>query len=84
MAKPLSRYIDLENISHIHFRFLELTWDYPTDVQSGNYTCEVNGVDKSGHHVMFSTSVDLPVRYPDIKDLVRNYVGNSDQKSILW
>ena len=36
----------------------------------GEYVCEINAVSSSGHGVVFSTSTELTVEAPTLKDLV--------------
>jgi len=48
---------------------LELTWTYPDSGQSGNYTCEVNGVNSVGHTIKYTADLSIPVREPTLADI---------------
>lgn len=50
--------------------YLALTWQYPTEAQVGEYTCEINGVNDFGRIVKFSTSLEVAVVKPTLDQLV--------------
>merc|ERR1712018_884947 len=50
--------------------YIELTWLYPTQAQTGEYVCEVNAIDDAGHNVVFSTTLEVGVSSPSVDDLV--------------
>jgi len=52
--------------------YLLLHWDYPGESESGNLTCEANGIDAAGHTSTFSTSLVLGVQEPSLTDLVNH------------
>jgi len=49
--------------------YLTLKWSYPDSGQSGNYTCEVNGVNSVGHPIKYTSDVSIPVRQPTLADI---------------
>jgi len=49
--------------------FLELTFDYPTSNNSGEFVCEASTV-RGGHGVTFSTSAEVGFSEPSMADLV--------------
>jgi len=77
---PAKAILDLEVIGHVsgsvtgvvgENSYLELVWQYPTDQQAGNYTCEVSAITDHGHCVSFSRSVFIQyIPAPSIDDLV--------------
>ena len=54
--------------------FLQLSWSYPTDVQAGQYTCEVNGLTSVGHNVMLTENLEVGMGDPSIEDLI-DHIG---------
>ncbi|XP_005092897.1 uncharacterized protein LOC101862168 [Aplysia californica] len=50
--------------------YMELTWQYPTQRQAGDYKCEVNAIDDNGHIVTFSTSLKVNVTTPSEDNLL--------------
>jgi len=50
--------------------YLELTWDYPTSSQAGSYECQVDSINSAGHHVVYSTSLELEAKQPTLDDVV--------------
>jgi len=48
---------------------LDLTWTYPDSGQSGNYSCEVNGVNSVGHTIKYTADLSIPVREPTLADI---------------
>jgi len=60
--------------------YLTLKWSYPDSGQSGNYTCEVNGVNSVGHPIKYTSDVSIPVRQPTLADIA-DFV--SEQQKIL-
>lgn len=51
---------------------LTLTWLYPDDLEAGNYSCEVNGINAIGHNVMLSAELVMGVRHPDMSDIIQH------------
>merc|ERR1719239_566097 len=39
--------------------YIELTWQHPSDVQSGNYRCDVTGIDVTGQQVTLTSSLHV-------------------------
>jgi len=50
--------------------FLLINWTYPGEAESGNLTCEANGIDAAGHTSRFSTDLVIGVQEPSLTDLV--------------
>jgi len=50
--------------------YIELTWMYPNQAQTGEYLCEINAIDDEGHNVIFSTTLEVGVETPTTDDLV--------------
>jgi len=61
--------------------YIELTWSYPGEAQSGNYSCEANGITTIGHTVRFLTSLQMPVKNPGLSDLIQ-YVHDRQIKDL--
>jgi len=51
--------------------YIELTWMYPNQAQTGEYLCEINAIDDEGHNVIFSTTLEVGVETPTTDDLVK-------------
>jgi len=52
--------------------YIEIVWTYPTESQVGEYECEINGISKQGHSVVFKTSTQISAATPSISDLVQH------------
>lgn len=51
--------------------YLQLSWDFPTDVQVGVYECLVSGITKLGHTASFKQSIHVAKASTEINDLIR-------------
>jgi len=49
---------------------LSLAWTDPTSSEAGNYSCEVNGLDRDGHSVRVTAAVVVWEREVGVQDLV--------------
>ena len=56
--------------SPVLFRHLQVQWSYPGEDQGGNYSCEITGIDNTGHSTVFTKSIDVTVAEPSLSDLV--------------
>jgi len=66
---------------------LLLEWSYPGEAQSGNMSCEANGINAAGHNTVFSTSLVVGVQEPSLSDLVdhvhRQEIQMLEQRDML-
>ena len=53
-----------------HLGYLQLTFTDPTPAQTGDYTCEVNAVNKAGHVITSSSDLEVTSATPTMADLV--------------
>jgi len=51
--------------------FLEVTILSPGEDQSGNYSCEANGIDQGGHNIVFSKHFEIGYKNPDVTDIIK-------------
>ena len=54
----------------LHLGYLQLTFTDPTPAQTGDYTCEVNAVNKAGHVITSSSDLEVTSATPTMADLV--------------
>ena len=97
---PASALMDLDNLKvkgqiNGSDGFLQLSWRYPTSLQTGSYVCEVNGLNSEGRNVVMRREIQVSLATPNISILV-DHIGqlkrqndqrldenNQQQKAIL-
>ena len=52
--------------------YLELSWLYPLEAESGQYVCQANAVTDEGHVVVLSKTINVEVATPTTADLVNH------------
>jgi len=50
--------------------YLSVTWQDPSESQTGNFSCEGNGLSGSDHAVSYSTSLAVVMTAPNLSDVV--------------
>jgi hypothetical protein len=51
--------------------YLEIEWEYPTELQAGVYTCEANALTSFGHSKVFTEDLTINFTQPTLIDAVR-------------
>jgi len=51
--------------------YIELTWEYPTQQQSGLYECEVNAIDTDGHNLILTSTLEIGITEPSLTEVVK-------------
>ena len=54
---------------------LQVSWKYPTDVQSGDYVCEASGLSSLGKSLTITKSLTVGISNPNITDLIKHISG---------
>jgi len=62
--------------------YVELTWDWPTPSQAGNYTCEINAMNDAGHTVVFGESLKVDTVTPTLGDLI-SHVRDMEKENAM-
>ena len=52
--------------------FLQLTWDYPSNEQTGKYVCEVNALNDAGHNVVLQQPLDVDLGEATLADITNH------------
>ncbi|KAK0043860.1 DSC-2, partial [Biomphalaria pfeifferi] len=65
--------------NHREMGFLEVTFNYPDDKESGEYTCEIFALNHENHPVNLRSILTVISREPSISDLVK-YISNQEKR----